>query len=156
MKHETVLKKVEKRLGIKAQEGHNRKWFAEYNGQVISWYAQEAWNNPGVLEASLFHVRRVDDHSDAMTDYFAGSFRDNATQMLNAVCPPPPKFPVGCLVRGKDNKRATRQGYAGKTGLVIKSAGSYPVVNWIGETSPPARYELSYPERDLELVSKVA
>ena len=151
MKHETVLKKVEKRLGVKAQEGHNGKWQAHYDNHVISWYASEPWDNPGGPPyAHLFHVRRENDHTDLMTDYFAGYHCDNATQMINAVCPPEAKFPVGCLVRGKGNKRATRQGYAGKTGLVIES-GRYSKVEWLGE--PKKDYQYSYPERDLELVS---
>lgn len=154
MKHETVLQKVEKRLGTKAQEGYNGKWYAQHGNQVISWYAQAPWNDAGgPLEASLFHVRREDDHTDIQTDYFAGHFCSNATQMINAVCPPEPKFPVGCLVRGKDNKRATRGGYAGKTGLVI-DAGTYPKVEWLGGSK--GGYQHTYPERDLELISKAA
>jgi|6_EtaG_2_1085325.scaffolds.fasta_scaffold01205_6 hypothetical protein len=150
MKHETVLKKVEKRLGVKAEEGYNGKWFAQHDDHIISWYAQKNWQDPdGPLEAQNFHVRRVDDISDIQTDYFAGYHLDNATQMINSVCPPAAKFPVGCLVRGKDNKRATRQGYAGKTGIVTK-LGPFPTVNWLGEEPSPYN---NYPERDLELVS---
>lgn len=153
MKHETVLKKVEKRLGAKAQEGYNGKWSVDYGDQVISWHTSEPWDNPGgPLEASLFHVRGKNDHTDLQTDYFAGYHLSNATQMINAVCPPEPKFPVGCLVRGKNNKRATRQGYAGKTGLVTK-AGSYPTVSWLGKEH--CLYN-NYPERDLDLVSNAA
>ena len=154
MKHETVLKKVEKRLGVKAEEGYNGKWYAQYGDQIISWYAQKNWQDEdGPLEASLFHVRRQDDITDIQTDYFAGYHLSNATQMINSVCPPEPKFPVGCLVRGKFNKRATRGGYAGKTGLVI-GAGSYPKVEWLG--GPKGGYQYTYPERDLALVSKAA
>ena len=150
MKHITVVKKVKERLGVEPQKGHNNKWFAQYNNHIISWYAEKSWRNPeGPLEASLFHVRRVDDQSDPHTDYFAGYFLSNATQMINSVCPPEPKFSVGCLVRGKHNKRAVRQGYAGKTGLVVM-AGSYPKVNWLGEE---ISYYNTFPERDLELVS---
>ena len=72
------------------------------------------------------------------------------TQMINAVKPKGPKFPVGCLVRGKSNMRAKRQGYAGKVGLVVVS-GSYAKINWFGEA--PATYNMTYPERDLEIAS---
>ena len=153
MKHETILKKVKKALGVDAEEGYNGKWYAEYNGEVISWYAKEHWET-GVLEGSLFHVRSVGDESDIQTDYFAGSFRDNATQMINSVCPPPPKFQVGSLVRGKDNKRANRQGYAGRTGLV-REIGHYVKIQWMGEEYP-GQYNYGYPERDIELVSAAA
>ena len=152
MKHLTVVKKVREKLGVEPEEGHNGKWYAQYGNQIISWYAEKPWNNPGgPLVASLYHVRRADDHSDSYTDYFAGSFRSNATQMINAVCPPEPKFKVGSLVRGKNNKRATRQGYAGKTGLVMSTSGYYPTVEWLGAAKP--KYTACYPERDLELVS---
>ena len=89
-----------------------------------------------------------------MTDYFAGSFYDNGTQLLHSFKQPEPKFAVGCLVRGKNNKRATRQGYAGKTGLVME-AGPYTKIQWLGEEYPP-RYNYGYPERDLELVAAAA
>lgn len=155
MKHETILKKVKKALGVEAQKGYNGKWYAEYDGQVISWYAKKPWDNPdGPLVGELFHVRSVGDESDPMTDYFAGSFRDNATQMINSVCPPPPKFAVGSLVRGKTNKRATRQGYAGKTGLV-REIGHYVKIQWMGEEYP-SQYNYGYPERDIELVAAAA
>ena len=155
MKHETVVKKVIARLGVNPEEGYNGKWYAEYNGKIISWYAKEAWNEPGVLEATLFHVRSVGDETCLQTDYFAGSFRDNATQMINSVCPPPNKYPVGCLVRGKYNKRAIRCGYAGFVGLVTKdSSGGYAYVKWHGVGT--VADAMSYSERDLELVSKAA
>ena len=152
MKHEKVLKKVEKYLGVKAQEGHNGKWYAQYKDEVVSWYASPPWNDSdGPLEASLYHTRRENDISDPYTDYFAGCHWDNVTQMLHSAKPPEPKFPVGCLVRGKSNKRATRQGYAGKTGLV-RETGGYVKIQWLGESYPNG-YNYGYPERDLELVS---
>ena len=151
MLHEKVVKKVEKALGVKVQEGYNGKYYVEYEGQICSWRVSQKWGaEDGVMEASGWHVRSVNDHSDPMTDYFAGSFRDNVTQMINAVKPKEAKFPVGCLVRGKPNKRATRQGYAGKVGLVTGS-GTYVKVEWLGEEPP--QYSITYPERDLELVS---
>ena len=101
--------------------------------------------------ATGFHVRREDDHSDSMTDYFAGSFYNNCTQMLNAIDPPPPKFSEGTLVRGKNNKRANRLGVAGRTGLVTK-VNSYRCYNLLmSDTGQLERY--SY-ERDLEAISE--
>jgi len=147
MLHEKAVKKVEKALGVEVQHGGNGRYWAEYNGHIVSWRTQQ-WD--GKETGHGWHVRSVGDVSDPMTDYYAGSFRSNCTQMINAVRPPEPKFPVGCLVRGKNNKRATRQGYAGKVGLVTKT-GTYLRVNWLGEEEPD--YAVTYPERDLELIS---
>jgi hypothetical protein len=151
MLHKKAVKKIEKALGVKVQEGYNGKHYVEYEGKICSWYASQKWGEKdGILEASGWHVRSADDISDPHTDYFAGSFRDNVTQMISAVKPKEAKFSVGCLVRGKPNKRATRQGYAGKVGLVTGS-GTYVKVEWLGEEPPT--YSMTYPERDLELVS---
>ena len=150
MKFDTFVKKVEQHLGVEVQEGYNGKYWFQYGNYVGSFRKEEKWDKPGHYEARSFHSRREDDHTDLMTDYFAGSFYDNGTQLLHSFKPPEPKFPVGALVRGKQNKRAIRQGYAGKTGLVMK-AGQYMQIDWIGEEKP--RYTLTYPERDIELVS---
>ena len=160
MRKERFLKKVAK-LGLEPVEGYNGKWHVQVDNTVASWRYQNAWGDvdgryqelEGVQEACSFHTRHVNDHSDIMTDYFAGSFCDNATQMLNRLVPPKPKFAVGSLVRGKDNKRANRMGYAGKVGLVIQ-AGEYMMIDWVGEERP--RHNTSYPQRDIELVSAAA
>ena len=155
MKHEKVVRLVERRLGVSPTKGHNRKWYVEHDNHIISWYASPHWETDE-LEASLFHVRRVGDESDPYTDYFAGYHVRNATQMLDAVCPKPSKFPVGTLVRGKGNKRATRQGYAGLVGLVMEDGGNkYAKVKWNGVPAPEWGL-INYPERDLELISGVA
>lgn len=123
MLHEKAVKKVEKALGVKVEKmGH--RWGCVYDGQVISWLVHPNWEDSTKLEASNWHVRREDDHSDAMVDYFAGYHLDNVSQLIRAVKPPEPKFPVGTLVRAKDNKRATRFGYANRTAIVVE-AGSY-------------------------------
>jgi len=147
MLHAKAIKKVEKALGVKVQSGTSGRYWAEYGGRIISWRTQE-WD--GKETGHGWHVRDVNDQSDPMTDYYAGSFRSNCSQMINAVKPPAAKYPVGCLVRGKGNKRATRQGYAGKVGLVTKT-GTYVRISWLGEEEPG--YPMTYPERDLELVS---
>jgi len=133
--------------------GH--RWTFVHNGYVGSFLANGACDDEDQMdrEAHNFHVRRENDHSDLMTDYHAGSFRDNITQVCESLLPPPPKFPVGSLVRGKQNKRAIRQGYAGKVGLVMPSRGSsYTRVAWVGEAQPKWGWQ-TFPERDLELAT---
>jgi len=159
-----AIKKIEKALGVKVERsGHNdtkynAKYYFTYGNYVGSFLTQQAYGedengNYGPKDeayAHNWHLRRNNDHSDMMTDYFAGSFRDNCTQLIHSLKPPAPKFPVGTLVRGKQNKRAIRQGYAGKTGLVMET-GTYLKIDWVGEEKP--RYSTTYPERDIELVS---
>ena len=158
MRRERFEKKLAK-LGLEIQEGYNGKYYIEKDGNIGSWRYEDAWGDvdgeyqrlEGVQEARWFHIRRENDHSDLHTDYFAGYFVDNAGQFCNHFCPPPAKFPVGALVRGKDNKRANRMRYAGKVGLVVEGGGNkYCRINWVGEE--PHAYN-SYPERALELVS---
>ena len=100
-------------------------------------------------DACNWHRRRVNDHSDMMTDYHAGSFRDNLTQLLHSMKPPPCKFKTGQLVRGKQTKRASRWGFAGLTGMVTKEAHDSVTVNWLGTE----RNDSYIATRDLELVS---
>ncbi len=135
--------------------GH--RWTFEHNGYVGSFLANGRCSDEDQMDADAhnFHVRRCNDHSDLMSDYHAGSFRDNITQLCHSMLPPPPKFPVGSLVRGRDNKRSRRQGYAGLVGLVTKAnPGGYIFIDWIGNGPPRiGTYPVSYPERDLELAS---
>ena len=162
MKISSCIKKVEKALGKKMTIGDTRIW-VEYEGSIISFFPNGCrasditrfGSNAAALDADAvnFHVRSLGDESDPYTDYHAGSFRSNITQLIHSVKPPEPKFSVGSLVRGKNNKRASRQGYAGKVGLVT-TAGEYSRIDWIGE--PRKTMYNTYPERDLELVSGVA
>jgi len=146
MLHDKAVKKVEKALGVKVEKmGH--RWGCVYDGHVVSWMSSPSWNNPEALEASNWHVRREDDHSDSMVDYFAGSFMDNVTQLIHAVKPPAPKFEVGALVKGKDNKRANRQGYANRIGVVTR-AGRYMGIQWAGDDKA---HWTSYPQNDFVL-----
>ena len=154
MKVKAAIKKVEKALGVPCRYNGSR-FSAEYGGQVISFLSNGfRGDEPAALEGDAvnFHIRRLGDVSDPYTDYYAGSFRDNITQLIHSVKPPEAKFPVGSLVRGRDNKRAKRQGYAGMVGVVVK-AGRYANVEWVGKDRGPYN---NYPERDLELVSGVA
>ena len=141
MKLETVIKKIQSRMpGVTIHTDGRKHWFA-YEGKIASFYACE------YRGTSNFHIRREDDHSDMMTDYFAGSFYNNATQMINTLSPPPPKFPVGSLVRGKDNKRANRFGMSGRVALVtdISKYGGYKLL--MSDTGLEETYVY---ERDLE------
>ena len=153
MLHEKAVKKVEKALGVKMEKTGSR-WACVYDGYVLSWIASPGWKaegdtlvEDGVLEAGNWHIRKENDHSDSMTDYFAGSFFDNVTQLINYVKPPEPKFELGALVKGKDNKRANRQGYASRIGVVTR-AGRYMGIQWIGDEKA---HWSSYPQNDFVL-----
>ena len=147
MKYEKALRKIIARVGAdieirtEVRDAHAQRWF-EYAGRHVSWCEDKQTG-----EANLFHVRRVQDIPDSTTDYFPGFFCDNVTQLLDSVCPGPPKFPVGTLVRGKNNKRTQRHGFAGHCGL-IQESGTYCSVYWDNATT--GRY---ISERDLELVA---
>lgn len=148
MKKEALLKKIAK-LGLEVDDNSHRAYII-HNGKIASWLYQNHWQT-GEPYAVNFHIKSVGQESDPYTDYYPGYFVDNPTQMLNALVPPPAKFPVGSLVRGKQCKRAQRQGYAGKVGLVTQAGGqNYCRVEWVGESN---NYYNNYPERDLELVS---
>ena len=147
MRHDKAVKKVEKALGVKVEQ-MGRRWGCVYDGHVLSWISSPRWDNKDVLEASNWHIRREDDYSDSLVDYFAGSYRENVTQLINAVKPPEPKFPVGSLVQGKENKRAQRQGYANRLAIVTE-AGQYMYLKWVSGKEDV--YRISYPERDFKL-----
>lgn len=157
MKVRNAIKKVKshfKKQGIDIEVTNlSGRWSFQHNGYVGSFLANGvSANDPNVLDASAcnFHVRGVNDHTDLHTDYFAGSFRDNITQVCESLLPSPPKYPVGSLVRGKQNKRAMRQGYAGRVGLVMEAkAGDYARIAWTGEAQPRWGWP-TYPTRDLE------
>tara|TARA_Y100001938_G_C8062316_1_gene418058 strand:+ start:1211 stop:1699 length:489 start_codon:yes stop_codon:yes gene_type:complete len=162
MKVRNAIKKVKSHFAKQGIDidvqliGH--RWTFVHNGYVGSFLANGACTDEDQMDADAhnFHVRRENDHSCLYSDYHAGSFRDNITQVCESLLPSPPKFPVGSLVRGKQNKRAMRQGYAGKVGLVVpntfKGSSSYTKVAWVGEDQPQWGWA-TYPERDLELAS---
>ena len=164
MKVSAALKKTRayfKKQGIDIEISDPREtggwqWSFEHNGTVGSFGVNGvAISDPNVLDGhcTLFHIRSVGDVSDPYTDYHAGSYRDNLTQVLHSLLPPPPKYPAGSLIRGKANKRATRCGYAGKVGLVMKAdGGSYLHVAWTGEPKPTYGWPC-VPQRDIERVS---
>lgn len=159
MLHEKAVKKVEKALGVKVELIGNCRYGCVYDGQVLSWLVQRQWKvendkivKDGPLEACNWHIRRADDHSDPYTDYFAGSYRDNVTQLIHAVKPPEPKFNIGDLVKGKDNKRANRQGYANKLGIVTRN-GRYMGVRWVSDGPKQHANYTSYAENDFVAVN---
>ena len=157
MKNESFVKKLKKRIpGIVVIED-NHCWSATHNGTLLTWRTQPRWDNKEIIEAAGFHTQGVDQESDPYTDYYPGTFWDNGTQAIDRLCPPPNKFKAGQLVIGKQNKRAHRWGYAGKTALVIKApSGDQAVLQFIGkkaDTIEYSSYNNYYPTRDFDLVS---
>ena len=155
MLHDKALKKVEKALDVKVELIGNTRYGCTYEGYVLSWLVSRQWKvendkieEDGPLEAHNWHIRKENDHSDSMTDYYAGSFFDNVTQLINYVKPPEAKFPVGTLVQGKENKRAQRQGYANRLAIVTE-AGRYMYLKWV--SGKEDTYRIYYPERDFHL-----
>ena len=165
MKKETLLKKIAK-LGLEVQDNGRRQYIV-HNGIVASWFYQEYWEEEkkGQYYACNFHTKGVGQESDPHTDYYPGSFWDNASQMLARLVPPVSKFKVGSLVKGKDNKRANRMGYANRMGMVVKAGEKNAHVQWLQPTEAekqmcreyPHTYGSVYttwiPDRDLEIVS---
>ena len=164
MKAINAIKKVKshfKKQGINIEispprAGGSYKWTFQHGDYVGSFAANghngysEGWED---ADTTGFHVRHSNDHSDIQSDYFAGSFRSNISQVCEALLPLPPKHPVGSLVRGKQTKRAERLGFAGKVGLVMgASSNSNITVNWLGDEKPNYGYQ-SFSSRDLEVAN---
>ena len=153
MKLEAAIKKIRNRakaVNRKVEiEERDRKTYVAFEdaSHEISFYV----NSDGTISSP--HLRAWNDFTDSMTDYFAGYFVDNITQALNSVAPLPPKYPVGSLVRFKDNKRNNRWKLAGKLALVIQAehGGNYKL-QYEGNENPYG-YDPLYSQRDLELVS---
>ena len=171
MKYKSFINKLKKRLGtsdldITTDEfGVNgrREWLV-YGDTVARWHVELSdYRDPeSELVVSSFHTKGVGQESDPHTDYFPGTYWSNATQLIDRLVPPPPKFTPGVLVRGKpENKRAKRHGYAGKTALVMGASGKYMSLQfisseddeWLSSTCTNAWNRMSYPVRDFELVS---
>ena len=171
MKYKSFINKLKKRLGTKdlditADEfGVNgrREWLV-YEDTVARWHVEPCdYQDPeSELVVSSFHTKGVGQESDPYTDYFPGTYWSNATQLIDRLVPPPPKFRPGSLVRGKvENKRAKRHGYAGKTALVMKASGKYMSLQFvchehnakINNAMTNSWNTITYPVRDFELVS---
>jgi len=164
MKIRNAIKKVEshfKKQGINIAisspvKGGYHKWTFQHGDYIGSFSVNgyRGWE-PEALDgdALSFHVRHSNDHSDSMTDYFAGSYRDNISQVCEALLPSPPKYSVGSLVRGKQTKRAERFGFAGKVGLVMGARSNNSItVNWLGDGKPNYGFQ-SFSSRDLEVAA---
>tara|TARA_Y100000592_G_scaffold88717_1_gene144895 strand:- start:510 stop:1028 length:519 start_codon:yes stop_codon:yes gene_type:complete len=171
MKYKSFINKLKKRLGTEDLDittdefGANgrREWLV-YEDTVARWHVEPSdWRDPeSELVVSSFHTKGVGQESDPHTDYFPGTYWSNATQLIDRLVPPPPKFTPGVLVRGKlENKRAKRHGYAGKTALVTGASGKYMSLQfvsseddeWLSNTHTNSWNTLTYPVRDFELVS---
>ena len=164
MKLQATIKKIKQRakiVGLKVDiHEEKRKHDSAFNvrfensKKVISFYSGRDYSDDvdGEDATHLIKVTRDGDVSDIHTDYFAGSFVDNITQALNWVAPLPAKYPVGSLVRFKQNKRNARASLAGKVRLVTEAAdgGNYKLLNPTPQTHVYSPY---YSERDLEFVS---
>ena len=161
MKVRNAIKKVKshfKKQGIDIEVTNIRgRWSFQHDGYVGSFLANGVSDDdPNVLDAEAcnFHVRGVSDVSCPYSDYYAGSFRDNITQVCESLLPSPPKFVAGSLVRGKQNKRAIRNNYAGRVGLVMPDGGNgFVRIAWTGATPNHRGNWPTYPERDLELAT---
>jgi hypothetical protein len=150
MKVKSAIKKIEKYLDVRVQQDSGgRFWFA-YKNSIGSFLPNGGYEDVMEADACNWHRRRVDDHSDSQSDYFAGSFRSNLTQLLHSLKAPACKFRVGQLVRGKQNKRAMRYRFAGVTGLVVKERSDVCDISWIGVQNIGG---IGLNTRDLELVS---
>ena len=161
MKYKSFISKLQKRLGTKDLDMSSSEWgvngrkeWLVYEGTVASWRVEPSdYRDPDSPRCVTgFHTKGIGQESDPQTDYFPGTYWNNATQLIDRLKSPPPKYPAGSLVRGKDNKRAKRFGYAGKHALVTKADDArYLTLQFVGELR--ATYNNCYPARDFELVS---
>lgn len=161
MKYKSFINKLKKRLGKDLDISsdtwgvNGRKEWIVYEDTVASWRVEPSdFRDPdSPRRVCGFHTKGVNQESDPQTDYFPGTYWDNATQLVDRLKSPPAKYPAGSLVRGKDNKRAKRFGYAGKHALVTKADDArYLGLQFVGDEAP-ASYHNCYPARDFELVS---
>ena len=164
MKRETFLKKA-KKLGLTVDESGRRNYIV-HNGKVASWLWQEHWET-GELVGSNWHTKSVGQESDPYTDYYPGTFWDNASQMLNRLVPPSSKFKVGSLLRCKETKRNARYKRTHRVGLMIQSGEKQAKIQWLTPSKEELRLQELYPntygrdgvytewvqDNDLEIVS---
>jgi len=163
MKLQATLKKIQQRaklvnleVDIHEEKRRNDSAFSvRFKGvsQSISFYSGRDYSDGEDNDRiHLIRVTRDGDVSDPHTDYYAGSFVDNITQALNWVAPLPAKYPVGSLVRFKQNKRNARANLVGEIRLVTEAAtgGNYKLLNASKQSQVYSPY---YCERDIERVS---
>lgn len=153
MKYDNFIKKLKRRLGedIGVPQKGSRKTSIVFGDTILSWHVEPDG------DVRSFHTRGVDQQSCPHSDYYPGTWWDNATQMLDHVCPPPPKFAPGQYVRFKDTKRNTKQGMSGKSDLVTEVNSPYSVVlmNLSVSTHPVwGQQKIVFREKDLELLEQ--
>jgi len=165
MKRTTFLKKA-KKLGLTVEE-NERRCYIHHNGTIASWFWQESYSHPGELEGTNWHTKGEGQESDPYTDYFPGSFWENATQMLNRLVPPGSKHNVGALLKCKENKRNGRYNRIARMGLMIEGGHKQAKIQWLQPTEGELRLQRQYPntygrggvytewvqDNDLEVVS---
>lgn len=165
MKRTSFLKKA-KKLGLTVDES-NRRCYIVHNDLVASWFWQESYTHPGELEGTNWHVKRAGQESCPYTDYFPGSFYENATQMLNRLVPPGSKYKVGSLLRCKETKRNARFNRTNRVGLMIQAGQKQAQIQWLTPTKQELQLQEMYPnsygrggvftewvqDNDLEVVS---
>jgi len=141
MYFEKAITKTEKYLDVKVQRSERRCLFS-YGDRVGSFLIDLDG------EVHNFHNRRKDDHTNSQMDYFAGYYLKNLTQLLHSLKAPPLKFPIGTLIRGKENKRGVRMGTAGKVALVVGQGkyGAMEVIYAGNEHVETTSYERDFEE----------
>ena len=164
MKRTTFLKKA-KKLGLTVEE-NGRRCYIRHNGTIASWFWQKHYLTKE-LEGTNWHTKGEHQESDPHTDYFPGSFWDNASQMLNRLVPPGSKHKVGSLLKCKDNKRSARFNRVARMGLMIDAGEKQAKIQWLRPTEGELRLQQLYPntygqggvftewvqDNDLEIVS---
>ena len=151
MKYDNFIKKLKRRLGdgVDIPPKGPRKTSIVFNNTVLSWHVDPDG------DVRSFHTRGVNQQPDSQSDYYPGTWWDNATQMLDHVCPPPPKFSPGQYVRFKNTKRNIKQGLAGKSDLVVEVNSLYSIVLMNLSTSVHpvwGQQKIVFREKDLELL----
>ena len=140
MKNSKVLAKA-KKLGLTVEANGNDRYYIIHNGKVASWYG----NRNGDGEAHLFHIKSEGQESDPYTDYYPGTFWENATQMLNRLVPPGSKHKVGALLRCKETKRNARYKRTHRVGLMIKEGEKQAQIQWLQPTKRELQMQELYP-----------
>jgi len=103
MKYKSFINKLKKRLDTKDLDittdefGANgrREWLV-YGDTVARWHVEPSdYRDPeSELVVSSFHTKGVHQESDPYTDYFPGTYWNNATQLIDRLVPPPPLNPI--------------------------------------------------------------
>jgi len=128
--------------------GH--KWDCDKTPEKLKSYQRKATKAEFMKYGYVgtIHNRRENDHSDSMTDYFAGYFPRNLSQCLDSLVTPPSKYSTGMMIKFKDNKRMNRWNLANKIGVITESHGKTYTVLLLEDQKPQNHMA----ERDIEEV----